>query len=566
MKPGDRFDRYRIEDLLGAGGMGRVFRAHDERLDRAVAIKVLLDDGASPESRGRLLREARAAAKLSHPNVVNVFDVGEHDGSPYVAMELVLGKSLRAMIGDAEVTLDEKLRVLAEVARALGAAHDAQIIHRDVKPENVIVTLGGGVKVLDFGIARRSSVKSDPSAPTEVSLATLTADGVKLGTPMYMAPEQIKGGALDGRADQFAWGVTAYELLTGRAPWTGDAMGVIASVISDDPAPLGEVPPAVAAVVMRALAKKPDDRFASMKDLETALVAAVPPRASEPPRASVAPRASDPPRASGPPATAPGWSQAPPSAAPQVSGPQASAVRAGEAQPGSFASGWQPAPMLSRRYTAVEGANLFDRALAAQRRRFDHDEVVEGARKVGFEEVAIDHAMTELVRRGALDPSEAFRRRAMMPVRRLGATFGVIAAFFFLLNLGTWGGELWFQVPVVCIGLVFGLAMVRHLFPKAAPRQLHPTRDPAFEHDVQQLARWMATQPPPARSAPSLPPSAPAVRIAERLPEVRVEPRPQTTLEQAEAELEAYLASKPEKLGAAPSAREPSAPEGSKPR
>jgi hypothetical protein len=204
--------------------------------------------------------------------------------------------------------------------------------------------------------------------------------------------------------------------------------------------------------------------------------------------------------------------------------------------------------MLSRRYTAVEAANLFDRALAAQRRRFDHDEVVEGARRVGFEEVAIDHAMAELVRRGVIDPSEAFRRRAMMPVKRLGAIYGVIAAFFFLLNLGTWGGELWFQVPVICIGLVFGLAIVRQLFPKAAPRQLHLTQDPAFEYDVQQLGRWMALQSSPVRVAPSLPPSAPApeVRIAERPQEARVAPRPQTTLEQAEAELEAYLASKPE--------------------
>lgn len=524
MKPGDRFDRYRIEDLLGAGGMGRVFRAHDERLDRAVAIKVLLDEGASPESRGRLLREARAAAKLSHPNVVNVFDVGEHDGSPYVAMELVLGKSLRALIGDAEVTLDEKLRVLAEVARALGAAHDAQIIHRDVKPENVIVTPSGGVKVLDFGIARRSSVKSDPSAPTEASLSTLTAEGVKLGTPMYMAPEQIKGGALDGRADQFAWGVTAYELLAGRAPWSGDAMSVIASVMSDEPAPLpGDLPPTVAAVVLRALAKKPDQRFSSMKELEDALSVALPPRTSTPPRASAPPRDSAAPRTpvGAPPApatVAAGWSQPPPS----------------------------PPPLLSRRYTAVEAANLLDRALAAQRRRFDHDEVVEGSRRVGFEEIVIDHAMSELVRRGVIEPSDSYRRRQLMPVKR--AIFGVIAAFFFLLNLGTWSGDLWFQVPVVCIGLAFGLAIVRQLFPKAAPRQLHATRDPAFEYDVQQLARWMGMQPPPARSVPSLPPSAPPreVRIAERTAEARVAPRPPTTLEQAEAELEEYLASKPE--------------------
>ena len=121
MKPGDRFDRYRIDDVLGAGGMGRVFRAYDERLDRNVAIKVLLDEEAGPSSRERLIREARSAAKLSHPNVVGVFDVGEHEGSPYVAMELVEGRSLRALVGAAE-SPEVRIRLLLEVARALAAA------------------------------------------------------------------------------------------------------------------------------------------------------------------------------------------------------------------------------------------------------------------------------------------------------------------------------------------------------------------------------------------------------------------------------------------------------------
>src|SRR5262249_2215299 len=170
---------------------------------------------------------------------------------------------------------------LADVARALAGAHKRGLVHRDIKPENVMVRNDGVVKVLDFGIARRTAGHVDPHASTETpALPTLTVEGVKLGTPVYMAPEQIRGDALDGRADQFSWGVLAYELLAGRLPWrgAGDAMAVMASVLTDtaDLAPLDQakVPPAVQAVVKRALAKRPEDRFASMDDLLRALDAA----------------------------------------------------------------------------------------------------------------------------------------------------------------------------------------------------------------------------------------------------------------------------------------------------
>jgi len=280
LNPGDSFERYTIEAPLGQGGMGAVYRAHDPRLGRRVALKVLADSTESADANARLLREARAAAALDHPNAVSIFDVGELDGAPYIVMELVLGQTLRSVIADGGGSMATRLGELADVARALAGAHRRGLIHRDIKPENVMVRSDDGrVKVLDFGIARRTSGGIDPHGATQApALATLTASGVKLGTPVYMAPEQIRGDALDGRADQFSWGVLAYERLTGRLPWrAGDALAVMASVLTETPdrAPLdaAAVPPAVQAVVLRALAKAPGDRFASMDDVLRALEA-----------------------------------------------------------------------------------------------------------------------------------------------------------------------------------------------------------------------------------------------------------------------------------------------------
>jgi serine/threonine-protein kinase len=281
LKPGDSFERYTIEALLGQGGMGAVYRAHDPRLGRRVALKVLADGGDGAEARARLLREARAAAALDHPNAVAIFDVGEHEGQPYIVMELVEGRTLRALVGDATVPPATRLTHLVDAARALAGAHRRGLVHRDVKPENVMVRDDGAVKVLDFGIARSARRTGDPAVSTTApALATLTLDGARLGTPVYMAPEQIRGDALDGRADQFAWGVLAYELLAGRLPWrgAGDALAVMASILTDpvEGAPLlaSGVPEAVAAVILRALEKRPEARFASMDELLLALEAA----------------------------------------------------------------------------------------------------------------------------------------------------------------------------------------------------------------------------------------------------------------------------------------------------
>jgi serine/threonine-protein kinase len=281
LKPGDAFERYTIEAVLGQGGMGCVYRAHDPRLGRRVAVKVISDGATHVDANARLVREARSAAALDHPNAVAIFDVGERDGAPYIVMELVEGRTLRRPPGEPAASIATSVARLADVARALAGAHKRGLIHRDIKPENVMVRDDGVVKVLDFGIARRTGGSVDPSGPTQApAVPTLTVEGVKLGTPVYMAPEQIRGDELDGRADQFAWGVLAYELLAGRLPWRGanDALAVMASVLTDpvDPSPLASagVSPEIASVVLRTLEKRPDDRFASMDDLLRALDAA----------------------------------------------------------------------------------------------------------------------------------------------------------------------------------------------------------------------------------------------------------------------------------------------------
>jgi serine/threonine-protein kinase len=271
--------------------MGEVYEARDPRLQRRVALKVLRRTAAegSPAStsgsgsgsgRGaRLLREARLAAALEHPNVVAIYDVGEIaepeslKGTTYLAMELIAGSSLRAFLGDANVPVKQRVRWLTDVARALAAAHSRGMVHRDIKPENVMIREDGVVKVLDFGIAKRTSAIVEVGSTGGPQQPTVTGQGMTVGTPCYMAPEQMRGEPLDGRADQFAWGVTAYELLSGELPWVtgGDDLQLVAQVLSRDPPLLSikndQVPTAVAAAVMRALAKSRELRFPTMDDL-----------------------------------------------------------------------------------------------------------------------------------------------------------------------------------------------------------------------------------------------------------------------------------------------------------
>jgi serine/threonine-protein kinase len=289
LHPGDKIDRYEIVAPLGAGGMGEVYRARDTRLQRDVALKILRaveSETTGPLAAERILREARAAAALEHPNVIGIYDVGEMvlpgetEGTAYIAMELIKGRSLRTLVGDVSVPMTERVRWLSDAARALGAAHKAGLVHRDVKPENVMLRDDGVVKVLDFGVAKRAppSASIPPGLSTAGQvLSTLGPDSRAVGTPYYMAPEQMRGERLDGRADQFSWGVMAYEILSGRPPWatTGDTLYVVAQILTEDPPPPRrhnpEITPALEAVVMRALSKVRSERFPSMDLLLAAL-------------------------------------------------------------------------------------------------------------------------------------------------------------------------------------------------------------------------------------------------------------------------------------------------------
>ncbi|WP_394850808.1 serine/threonine protein kinase [Pendulispora brunnea] len=249
--PGMVFGRYVLEERLGVGGMGELFRAFDTTLRRPVALK-MLRGSPDRETSARLVREARAAATLSHPNIVIIYDVGVHETIPFLASECITGKNLRTYVGDPSVDLRRRVRWLMAIAGGLDAAHRAGVVHGDVKPDNVMVGDDGAIKLVDFG------------------LATAMTAGI-MGTPAYMAPEQIRGEPLDGLTDQFAWGVTAHELLTGELPWPGnDPLAAMASVLEGQPRDM-HLPHEIAGVIRRALSKRPEDRFPTMEALLAAL-------------------------------------------------------------------------------------------------------------------------------------------------------------------------------------------------------------------------------------------------------------------------------------------------------
>jgi eukaryotic-like serine/threonine-protein kinase len=229
---GARIGRYELVELLGKGGMGAVYRAHDETLRRSVALKVVVGaagPGGPPDAISRrILREARMAASFAHPNVVAIYDMGEHDGTPFIVMEVVEGRSMRAFVGGGAPAAT-RAAWLVDVARGLAAAHRRGLVHRDIKPENVMVSDEGTVKVLDFGIAGPTERAAAPvwpagGATSGNTFATLER-GVISGTPAYMAPEALREGAFDARTDQFAWGVMAYEVLSGAHPFWLESNG-----------------------------------------------------------------------------------------------------------------------------------------------------------------------------------------------------------------------------------------------------------------------------------------------------------------------------------------------------
>jgi tetratricopeptide (TPR) repeat protein len=263
-------DRYRVERELGRGGMGRVFVAHDLKLDRDVALKVLPPGDHDARDILRFEQEARAAGALDHPNVVAVHDIGTHDGAPYIISELLDGRTLRDALGGGPLPADVSLDYARQLAHGLAAAHAKGVIHRDLKPENLFITAQGVVKILDFGIAKLA-VRSESSEG-------ITDTGAVVGTVGYMAPEQVRGREADRRADVFAFGAILYEMLAGQGAFSrASRIETAFAVLNEEPAPLPPaVPKAIEKIVRHCLAKDPATRYASGAELEAALAAAAP--------------------------------------------------------------------------------------------------------------------------------------------------------------------------------------------------------------------------------------------------------------------------------------------------
>ena len=262
--------RYLIETLIGEGGMGRVYAASDQQLDRRVAIKIVREELKDPAAHDRFMREARAAASLTHANACRLYEVGEHEGQNYLVMELLEGESLSARLSRGFLDIEEAAAIILPLMGAVAALHEAGLVHRDLKPSNVFLT-AEGVKLLDFGLARHTRAEEAVTAPT------LTAPGAVTGTLRYMAPEQVTGDPVDQRTDTFALAVILYEMLTGKIPFNATTnVDWLTAVLKDDPSPLGR--PELAAlepVLHRALQRRPDDRFQTVGEMSSALQAAV---------------------------------------------------------------------------------------------------------------------------------------------------------------------------------------------------------------------------------------------------------------------------------------------------
>ena len=256
--------QYRVEAKLGEGGMGAVYRGFDTRLQRQVALKVLSPENfASPECKRRLMREARAASALNHPNIVTVHEIGSEGGLDFIAMELVEGKTLREVIPAKGLPLGKLLDYAVQIAAGLARIHACGEVHRDLKPGNIMLTSSGLVKLLDFGLARRIN----PDHET-----TLTAEGEIAGTPAYMSPEQAEGKTLDARSDIFSFGAVLYEMATGRRAFLGDSSAsTLSTVLHREPKPPETIPLDLEKIIRRCLRKDADKRFQHIDDIKVAL-------------------------------------------------------------------------------------------------------------------------------------------------------------------------------------------------------------------------------------------------------------------------------------------------------
>ena len=256
-----RVAQFRIIERVGQGGMGVVFRAEDEKLHRIVALKLLLPrPGQEADQRERFLREARAAAALTHPNIAVVYEVGEADGIAYIAMEFVEGATLRAVLRNGPLELAAALPIALQIAQGLASAHEAHVVHRDLKPENVIVGKNGVVKIVDFGLAKRQPTKDSKQDSFQ------TDEGRVAGTPAYMSPEQARGKLATSASDVFAFGVILHEMLTGNRPFSGETMvDVMIAIDRGTKPPL--ITPELDSLMERCLAKDADKRPPSGREL-----------------------------------------------------------------------------------------------------------------------------------------------------------------------------------------------------------------------------------------------------------------------------------------------------------
>jgi serine/threonine protein kinase len=273
---GHTVSHYRVTGKLGVGGMGVVYEAIDIRLGRPVALKFLPEELAGdPEATRRLRREARTIAGLNHPNICTVYEIEEHAGATFIVMERVEGTNLKTLMARTTPSTREIVDIATQIARALEAAHTAGIVHRDIKPGNIVVAAAGTVKVLDFGLARRFMLPDTG----EFVVGGSTMPGRPLGTVNYMAPERILQLPLDPRSDLFSLGVVIYEMATGRLPFGGASPSdTVTNILEQDPPPLTalapERPARLERIVSRLLAKRAEDRYQSARELAQALAAA----------------------------------------------------------------------------------------------------------------------------------------------------------------------------------------------------------------------------------------------------------------------------------------------------
>src|SRR5689334_8274141 len=270
-RPGSKIGPYEILGLIGAGGMGEVYRARDARLGRDVAVKVLPASFSSDHDRlQRFAQEARAAAALNHPNILSIFDIGEDTGAPYVVSELLEGETLRQKLQSGPLTLRKASEAATQMANGLAAAHEKGIVHRDLKPENLFLTADGRLKILDFGLAKLTRPES--TSPEAATVQVATDPGTVMGTVGYMSPEQVRGKNADHRSDIFAFGAILYEMLSGKRAFHGDTPAdTMSAILKDDPPDLVEtnrnVSPALERIVRHCLEKNPQQRFQSAGDL-----------------------------------------------------------------------------------------------------------------------------------------------------------------------------------------------------------------------------------------------------------------------------------------------------------